>query len=462
MKSRGRIPSESWWALVLLWMIYALNANSRQLVFYVLPSITKEFNADARSIGLYTTLMIMATAVAAIPLMIWADKGGHGWRRKYRHLPIVLSYTFFTFLTGFHVLTATIGVLVGLQIISHALGGAGEAIEVTSLAEWWSRERRGLALGFHHTGFPWGTLIGGSAVGALLAAYGPQNWRLAFLLFPIVMIAVFGIYWAFSTQKRYASLLTGLARIGETHPLSADVLDHGGAPKGSLRQALRNPNISVIAFVSLMANLGYIAVSFWLPQYIAFVAHYSFAQAAAYSVIFTITGGMGQIVWGWISDRIGRKLSLIIVLVWLAVALYFLRFSYLGLGTLVAVQLFAGCVLNAPYTLLYAIAFDSTRPGTTGIAGAIINVGLYLGGIGPYVIGWLIGIGGGLGVATGYNNSLYFICGLTALAAVLTALFTRETNGWFLKHDRAFVSRTVCGLEVKVKDFARVTCQEEI
>ncbi|SAL84355.1 major facilitator transporter [Caballeronia choica] len=441
------VAPESWMALLLLWLVYAMDANSRQMLFAVLPSITKEFGTSAATIGLYATIITMSTALIAIPTMIWADKGGHGWRRKYRHLPIVIGYTLFTCLTGLNVLTASIGVLVALQVLSHAFGGAGESIEVTSLAEWWSKERRGLALGIHHTGYPWGTLIGGFAISGLLSVYGPENWRIAFLFFPIPMVIVFALYWWYCSEKRYDRFHAHVTEAGETPPLSPD-LEHGaGAPKGSFGVAMKNPNISIIALVSLLAIVGYFGISFWLPQYLAFVAHYNFAEAAAYSVLFTITGGVGQIVWGWISDRLGRKLCLMIVFIWLAIGMLLFKYSYMSLGTLVAIQLFAGFALNAPYTLVYAIAFDSTKPGTTGIAGAIINVGIYLGGFGPFVIGALIGAGGGFGKAGGYNDALYFIAGLMVIAFFLTAFFTRETTGWFRKHDRALVSRAVCNVE---------------
>jgi sugar phosphate permease len=445
-KKRGIAP-ESWMALLLLWLVYAMDANSRQMFFSVLPSITKEFGTRAATIGLYATVITMSTALIAIPAMVWADKGGHGWRRKYRHLPIVIGYTCFTCLTGFNVLTGTIGVLVAMQVLSHAFGGAGEAIEVTSLAEWWSKERRGLALGIHHTGYPWGTLIGGFAISGLLSIYGPENWRIAFQLFPIPMVIVFALYWWYASEKRYDKLHAHITEAGETPPLSPD-LEHGaGAPKGSFGVAMRNPNIGVIALVSLLAIVGYFGISFWLPQYLAFVAHYNFAEAAAYSVLFTITGGIGQIAWGWISDRLGRKLCLMIVFVWLALGMWLFKFSYMGLGTLVAIQLFAGFALNAPYILVYAIAFDSTKTGTTGVAGSIINVGIYLGGFGPYVIGALIGAGGGFGHASGYNNALHFIAGLMGIAFLLTASFTRETTGWFRTHDRALVSKQACNVQ---------------
>lgn len=436
----------SWGAMALLWLVYAMDANSRQMFFMVLPSITSEFKTSAEMTGFLAAFITIATSLIAVPCMIWADKGGQGWMRKYRHLPIVIAYTLFTFLTGLNFLTASLGMLVALQVISHAFGGAGEAIEVTSLSEWWSRERRGFALGLHHTGYPWGTLIGGLAISALLNAYGPENWRLAFLLFPVPMIIIFSIYWWFCTKKRYESFVDHVRDVGETVPALSAAQGAVVAPEGAFRSAMRNPNISAIALVSMLAIVGYFGISFWLPQYLAFVAHYNFAEAAAYSVLFTITGGIGQIVWGWISDRMGRKLCLMIVFAWLAIGMYLFQFTSLSLAWLIGIQLFAGFAMNAPYTLLYAIAFDSAKPGTSGIAGSIVNVGIYAGGFGPFVIGLFIGAGGGFDQVAGYNYALYFISGLMVVAAFVTAFFTRETTGWFLKHDRALVSKTSCNM----------------
>jgi len=38
------------------------------------------------------------------------------------------------------------------------------------------------------------------------------------------------------------------------------------------------------------------------------------------------------------------------------------------------------------------------------------------------------------------------LAGLMLIALVLTALFTRETTGWYLRRDKALVSRESCDL----------------
>ncbi len=92
---------------------------------------------------------------------------------------------------------------------------------------------------------------------------------------------------------------------------------------------------------SMLGIAVYVGISFWLPQYIAFVGNYSFAEAAAYSAVFTITGGIGQILWGWVSDSLGRKFTCIVAFAWLGLGIFLLQYAGAGLAWLIVLQLFA-------------------------------------------------------------------------------------------------------------------------
>jgi MFS family permease len=142
-----------------------------------------------------------------------------------------------------------------------------------------------------------------------------------------------------------------------------------------------------------------------------------------------------------VSDYIGRKISLIIAFLWLALGILLLQYSAAGVGTLIAVQLFPGLATNAIFPVLYAFGSDAAEPGGMGTANSILLFFLYLGGVSPLVMGVLIGMGGGFQSATGYLYSLYFLVAVALISAVLIALFTRETVGRFKDRDRALVSR---------------------
>ena len=437
-----RVPATAIGALACLWFVYAMNANTRQIFYYVLPPMVKEFNLSPGFTGVISTIVTVAVALVAIPAGPWFDRGGHGWARKYRNAIVAAGYFVFSILTGFAALTVTVWHVVVVQSIKNAFGGAGEAVEVTSMAEWFPVEKRGLALGIQHAAYPWGTGLGAIATGGILAAFGAANWRYVFLIIPLAMIPIWLMWWFYSTPKRYAKFERDTEAAGLTKPLArgAGAEQHQAEP-GALARSLANPNILVPALASMFGIMIYTGISFWLPQYIAFVGGFSFAQAAAYSAVFTITGGIGQIFWGIVSDFIGRKLSLIIAFTWLAVGLYLLRYSANGVGVLIAVQLFAGLATNAIFPVLYAFGSDSAEPGAMGTANSILLFFLYVGGVSPLVIGFLIGIGGGFNVATGYDYALYFLVGVALISAVIIALFTRETVGRFKERDHALVSR---------------------
>jgi MFS family permease len=428
-------------ALVCLWLVYAMNANTRQIFYYVLPPMVKEFKLTPTSAGLVSTIATVATAALGLPLGPWFDRGGHGWARKYRNAVVAAGYFLFSILTGIAALTKSVWNVVVLQSIKNAFGGAGEAVEVTSLAEWYPVERRGFALGIQHSAYPWGTGLGAIATGAILAAFGPEHWRYVFLIVPLAMIPIWIGWWWYSSRERYARFERQTEEAGLTKPLASGTgADQHRADPGMFGRSLRNPNILVPSVAAMIGIMIYVGISVWLPQYIAFVGHYSFAQAAAYSAVFTITGGIGQIFWGTASDRIGRKVSLVIAFTWLAVGLFLLRYTAESLGVLIAVQLFAGLATNAIFPVLYAFASDAAETGGIGTANSIMLFFLYVGGVSPLVIGWLIGLGGGFGDQTGYFYGLYFMLGIALLAALLIGLFTRETVGRFKGRDFALVS----------------------
>jgi MFS family permease len=438
----------SWLALGALWLVYAMNANMRNFFFVVQPSIVKEFKVTPNELGLFAGFVTLAQAVLVMPLSAWSDKGGHGWARKFREIPVAVAYMIFSILTGIGALTHMFINVFVLQAIKNAFGGAGESIEVTAVAEWWPVQRRGFAQGLHHTAYPWGTLVGGWAVAGILAVFGSHNWRMVFLLLPLLTIPALIVYWVVSTKARYSAFVANTEERGLTPPVAeADDNEQTRAAPGALGRALRNPNVLVSAICAGLGLAIYTGINFWIPLYLAFVAHYDFARVAAYSVVFTITGGIGQVMWGSVSDRIGRKYTLIICFLWLTVGMLLLREIGISLAWLVAVQLFAGLATNGIYPVLYAMGSDSSEKGAIAIGNGLQMVGQGIGGLSPILLGWLINFGGGFSSARGFDYGLYFLAGLVLLAAVLMALFTRETTGRFVHRDRALVSRESCNIQ---------------
>ena len=435
----------SWQAMLWLWLVYAMNANMRAWIQTVQPAIVREFDVSPTTIGLFSGVLTILLGVAAIPVSLWSDKGGHGWERKHRHLPVVAVMLVFSVLTGVGALTTTFAAIFVFQAVKNLASGGAEAIAVTSVAEWWPLERRGFAQGLHHTAFPWGTLLGGVGASVVLSVFGPQGWRYVFLILPLLVIPFFALYWRFARHASYQRFVDDTARRSLTAPLgdAAGAEELAAAP-GAVGRALRNPNVLLCGLSTGLANVGFMGLTFWLPLYLSFVADYPLAQVAVYSVLFAVTGGVGQILWGWVSDRFGRKYTLVLLFTWLAVSFTLYQFVGTSLAVLVVVQLTTGLAINGVYPVMYALTSDSSERGAIAVGNGINMAGMLVGGLGAIIMGYLIGVGGGYSSTTGFLYGLYFIAGVSLLTAVLVLLFTRESTGWMYSRDRALVSRERC------------------
>jgi MFS family permease len=430
----------SWLAMLALWLVFAMNSNFRNFFFLVQPPIIAEFDTDATTMGLIAAIITLAQSVLVLPGSAWSDRGGHGWARKYREIPMALGYMIFSILTGIKGLTQSLTSITILQAIKNMFGGAGEAIEVTAISEWWPLERRGFAQGLHHTAYPWGTLLGGFAVSGILAAFGPENWRYVFLILPWVTLPVLAFFWLYSRQRRYRVMVEETRQAHLTPPDIGE--EEEGAPPGALKRTLKTPNVLVAAICSAIGVGMYTGITFWLPLFLSYIGQYDPASVAWQSVVFTVTGGVGQIAWGSISDRLGRKYALIACLLWLAVGLVLLQFTAINLVLLVVIELFAGLATNGMFPVLYTFSSDSSERGTMGIANGMQMVGQGIGGgTVPLILGGLITLGGGFYSEAGYLYGLYFMAGLVVLGAIMVTLFTRETIGIFKDRDRALISR---------------------
>ena len=435
----------SWKAMLWLWLVYAMNANMRAWIQTVQPAIVREFNVSPTTIGIFSGVLTILLGVAAIPLSLWSDKGGHGWERKFRHLPMVAAMLLFSLLTGVHALTTTFAAIFIFQAVKNLASGAAEPVAVTSIAEWWPLERRGFAQGLHHTAFPWGTLLGGLGASAVLSTFGPERWRYIFLILPLLVIPIFIGYWRFAQHDTYKQFVQDTDNRHLTPPLgSVDGAEELKAEPGAVRRALANPNVLLCGISTGLANVGFMGLTFWLPLYLSFVANYPLALVAIYSVLFAITGGIGQILWGWVSDTFGRKYTLVLLFTWLAISFTLYQFVGKSLAILVIVQLVTGLAINGVYPVMYALTSDSSERGAIAVGNGINLAGMLIGGFGAIVMGLLISLGGGYSSPTGFLYGLYFIAGVSLLTAILLLLFTRESTGWMYSRDRALVSRERC------------------
>lgn len=425
--SLRQIHRHSWVSLLVCWMIWILNAYDREIVLRLGPTISKHFELSAEQWGTLATLIMLALALLDIPGSIWSDRHGGGWKRARFQVPLVLGYTAISFLSGFKALSGNLAAFVALRVGVNLGAGWGEPVGVSNTAEWWPVERRGFALGAHHTGYPIGAMLSGLVASFVIGTFGEDNWRYVFF-FAFVVAVPLMLFWArYSTPQRITQLYLDIAAKGMTPPDSTPVTQAKGQAWRTFVATLGNRSIALTAGNTLLTQVVYMGVNIVLPAYLYNITGLSLAESAGMSVVFTLTGILGQLIWPSLSDIIGRRLTLIICGLWMAASVAAFYFAS-TLALVIVMQLLFGLVANAVWPIYYAVACDSAEPSATSTANGIITTAMFIGGgMAPLLMGSLIASGGGWTSLPGYSLCFFVMAGC-ALGGVLLQLFARHAQ----------------------------------
>lgn len=421
-----KIHRYSWVSLLVCWLIWVLNAYDREIVLRLGPTISRHFGLSADEWGTVAAVIMLALAVLDIPGAIWSDRYGAGFRRARFQLPLVLGYAALSFASGFKALSGSLSGFVALRVGVNLGAGWGEPVGVSNTAEWWPVERRGFALGAHHTGYPVGALLSGLVAGLVLHAFGEDNWRYVFFFALIVAIPLMWFWARYSTAERMELLYADIAAKGMTPPQASVASQVAtGQVWRTLRSTLTHRSIALTAGSTLLTQVVYMGVNVVLPAYLYHIMGLSLAESAGMSVVFTLTGILGQILWPSLSDVIGRRTTLAVCGLWMAASVA--AFPFAGtMGLIVVTQLLFGLVANAVWPIYYAVASDCAQPGATSTANGVITTAMFVGGgIAPVLMGSLIALGGGWSSPGGYAMCFAAMAGC-ALGGAALQLLTRE------------------------------------
>lgn len=264
-----------------------------------------------------------------------------------------------------------------------AMGLSGGFVPMTSTVARWFAKRRGLMTGIVGAGVGTGTMIVPPVTSWLISGYG---WRTAFIV--IGIIALLSLILAAQFLKRDPSRI-GQLPYGENEVKPENLISE--ARGASFREAIHTKQFQMIwAIYFLLGTCVHTIMVHIVPH-----ATDLGISAMIAANILAVVGGLsivGRVGMGIISDRVGRKLSLVIGFILLVVALLWLPlarelwmlylfaiifgFSYGGLITLespVVAELFG---LRAHGVILGALVFGATTGGAIGpiLAGHIFDI----------------------------------------------------------------------------------------
>lgn len=284
---------------IILWLTvaaYMITYMDRVVISASVPSIQKEFGFSDEAMSWILGAFRWGYAFFQIPVGGWL--GDLIGPRKALAL-VVLWWSLFTSLTA--VCWSALS-----MVVVRFLFGVGEAgafpIATRSLSRWMLPTERGYAQGVTHAGSRIGAAITPPIVVSIILAYG---WRAAFVIFGLAGMlwsAVWYFYYR-DTPEEHASV-----NRAELELIRSRVR---ATPKG--RQAI--PWRAILASGNLWTLsamyfcYGYCLAVYldWFPKYLNAHRGFDLKQMGFYASLPLLAGTAGDLLGGWLSDRIGHR-----------------------------------------------------------------------------------------------------------------------------------------------------------
>ncbi|MRX10136.1 MFS transporter [Pseudoduganella sp. FT25W] len=236
--------------------------------------IKKMLGLNETEFGLLAAMPVLSGSLVRVPLGIWCDK--YGGR-------IVFFLLMLATVPGIYLIGKATAywqfLVLGLFV---GLAGGSFSVGTPYVARWFSKERRGLAMGIFGAGNS-GSALTKFVAPAIIAAWG---WQALPTVYAIAMLVTALLFWVFSATD-------------PSHQSGASV------PFAEQMKVLKDRRVWRYCQYYSVVFGGYVGLALWMTKY--YVGEYGFdlGLAALLAACFSLPGGVLRALGGWISDRYG-------------------------------------------------------------------------------------------------------------------------------------------------------------
>lgn len=282
------------------------------------------------------------------------------------------------------------------------IAGLGVGIFVSSLYAVMGEvlpRSRGFLVGVTNGVYASGAFLGPWLSGNIARYYG---WRIPFYIFGLVGVPVaLGLWFSKSGSSSKAK------RVREVR-----------LNKTSYLRILKTRNVLAVSIAMFAANFGFSSFASWAPTFLSLVERLDITQTGLAFGIWALTGGIGAIVLGWLSDRLGRKVAILTSGIFTAILAYFYFISVNPFLIVVGLSAALGFTSFAHWSLLTSLAQDSVDSATIGsVTGLVQNISVTANIIAPLIAATLIIAVGTVWAMIASVCIPYLIQGILALAS---------------------------------------------
>jgi predicted MFS family arabinose efflux permease len=384
--------------IVLLGLAYGFAYYDRMMMTFLTPFVVPEFGLSNTQVGALGAALSLSWAIGAYLFGRWSDSRGV---RKPFLMASLLIFSGCSMLSG---LASGFWSLIASRLLMGLVEGPFLPICLAIVAAVSPARRRGLNAGIVQNVF--GAILGAAVAPiAAVAIAEAAGWRASFFTAGIPGLILAVLIWRW------------VAEPGRQPPRSAAEKEGSG-----IAAMLRHRNIALCAIISCLLVGSIVLGSIFLPLYLTRIRGFSPSHMATIMAVLGLCPPLGGLLIPWLSDRIGRRLPMVIFAFITAVtplaALYFE-----GPAMLLTAFMFVGWIGLGTFPLFMGVIPAETLQSrnTAAAMGLVVAIGELTGGV-------LAPLGAGrLADAYGLHTPL-LLATVMSLAAAVVAGLLHETN----------------------------------
>lgn len=353
-------------------------------------------------IGMLTTIVVLAFARLSYGVILPFMKDGLQITYKQAgYLGTITSFGYLSTLIFAGMLAVKWGsrktILLGISLVTAGLAGLtftptywvtilfmfllgiGTSFTFTpliSLLVTWFPLKKGLVIGLATSGTGIGMLFSGMLVPYLGTAYSEIGWRFAWGIFAAIGIIVLAL--TFLIIKNPPTVQPLQTKLESRSPI----------------EIYKNRNVVIVGLIYGIIGVTYLIQMIFIMSYMleSGLSTKLAGQLIALNGILSIFSGP---IWGFISDRAGRRLSLIFTMSLTVISMILPVLSPTVMGFSCHILLLSS-TFTGLFTLIQAASMDHVKPADMPLAFSYVTFYFAVGQlIGPAIAGWLIEDGGG-------------------------------------------------------------------
>jgi MFS family permease len=264
------------------------------------------------------------------------------------------------------------------------MGNGGAVVPMLGLtATWFAVRKRGLAAGIVAAGVGIGTSIGGLVIPLVVKEFGPNGWRYAWFLLGAIVFAVSFICYGLLRDNPAEKGTTMCGGVEERNTQSQT------ASFTAWADVLKKKEVWKLGSVYFMFGFSYIIYMTFLVIYLTNEVGLQPRLAGSIFALLGFFSIASGIIWGWISDLIGRRYGLALSYGALALSCLILVYWQSTAGFYLSATIFGLTLASIPSIMTAAIGDTvggKLAPAGLGVITLIFGIGQ---AIGPTVAGWL-------------------------------------------------------------------------